>query len=929
MAEPRAGTATRVDASGAEGLLATKLYVPRLQAGFVPRRRLVSWVGEGLARGLLLVCAPAGFGKTSLLADWARDGRRRVAWLSLDAGDNDPARFWRHVVAALDRVEPDVAGRLVPLLGPPAPRSFDGLITALINELDAQPGESEVAFVLDDYHLIEAQTVHGSLAFLLEHRPPRLQFLLSSRADPPLPLARLRARGQLAELRAAELRFTHQEAAAVLREAVGPDLALPEAAVAALAARTEGWVAGLQLAGLSLRGQPDVAGFVESFSGSHRYVLDFLAEEVLDRQPDEVRAFLLATSVLERLSGELCDAVTGRTGSQRLLEQVERANLFLIPLDEVRGWWRYHHLFADLLQARLLQEQPDQAAQLHRSAAAWYERHGLADDAIRHALAGREMVWAARLIERHFDELFYLRGEGATIQRWLAALPAEVTGSRPRLLLAEALLALASGRVEAVETPLDAAEHAFEEAADEPFESTAGRGSWLLNVPATVTTQRAYLAALRGDAEEAASFASRALAEIGEDEWMLESIARWNLALAEWLRGRLAEAERGLSSTVSRWPPVGERGLGAVMRDHLGQVQLAQGRLDTAHSTYQRTLAIATSAGGPILPAAGVGHVGLATVAYQRGELDTALEHLTEGIPLCRQFVYSPPLATGLAIMAWIRQAKGDTGGALEAIGQAEAAAPGPGVTVPLNPVPVLRARLLLVQGDLAAAARWTTERGLGAGDESGYPREPEYLALTRVLLAQGQPGQALPLLRRLHTAAVAQGRAGSLIEIQALLALAQEASGDRPGAVATLTDALTMACHRGYVRVFADEGAPMAGLLGRVIATQRAHQGPARSIPLGYLGRLARSFEDATGAASQNAARATPGGLRLVEPLTERERQVLRLLAAGEPNQQIAEELVVSLDTVKKHVTHVLGKLGAANRTEATARARELGLLP
>src|SRR5215469_13070814 len=569
MAEPSAGPATRADTSGADVLLATKLYVPRVQSGFVPRPRLVMRLDEGLARGLVLVCAPAGFGKTSLLADWARGGQRPVAWLSLDAGDNDPARFWRHVVASLGQVEPEVGGRLMPLLGPPAPRSFDGLITALINELDAQPGESEVPLVLDDYHLIEAQPVHGSLAFLLEHRPPRLQFLVASRADPPLPLARLRARGQLAELRAAELRFTREEAVAVLREAAGPDLPLPEAAVAALATRTEGWVAGLQLAGLSLRGQPDVAGFVASFSGSHRYILDFLTEEVLDRQPAEVRAFLLGTSVLERLSGELCDAVTGRTGSQRLLEQVERANLFLIPLDEVRGWWRYHHLFADLLQARLRQEQPDQAAQLHRNAAAWYERHGLADDAIRHALAGGEMIWASRLMERHFDELFYLRGEGVTIQRWLAALPAEVTGSRPRLLLAQALLALASGRVEAVDAPLDAAEHAFGEAADEPFESTVGRGSWLLNVPATVTTQRAYLAALRGDAEEAASFASRALAEIREDEWMLESIARWNLVLAEWMRGRVAEAERGFLSNISRWPTVG---LGAVMRDHLGQV---------------------------------------------------------------------------------------------------------------------------------------------------------------------------------------------------------------------------------------------------------------------------------------------------------------------------------------------------------------------
>ncbi|HTT51588.1 MAG TPA: LuxR C-terminal-related transcriptional regulator, partial [Streptosporangiaceae bacterium] len=383
------------------------------------------------------------------------------------------------------------------------------------------------------------------------------------------------------------------------------------------------------------------------------------------------------------------------------------------------------------------------------------------------------------------------------------------------------------------------------------------------------------------------------------------------------------------SWTISRWPAVGERGLGAVMRDHLGQVQLAQGRLDAAHSTYQRTLAIATPAGGPVMPAAGVGHVGLAAVAYQRGEFDTAVQHLTEGIPLCRQFVYSPPLATGLAIMAWIRQIRGDSSGAREAIGQAEAAAPGSGVTVPLNPVPVLRARLQLFQGDLAAAARWTTERGLSPGQEPEYPHEQEYLVLARVLLARDQPRQVLPLLRRLHAAAVTQGRTGSVIEIQMLLALAQAASGDGSSAVATLADALTMACPQGYVRVFTDEGAPMAVLFGRLIAAQRAHQGPARSVPLGYLGRLARSFEDATAATPPNTAKAKPVVSRLVDPLTEREQQVLRLLAVGEPNQQIAKELVVSLDTVKKHVSHILGKLGAGSRTEATARARELGLLP
>src|SRR6516164_1624661 len=351
-----AGTAT----SGPDVLLATKLHVPRPQPGFVPRRRLVEALGEGLARGRMLVCAPAGFGKTALLADWARGGGRPVAWLGLDGGDSDPARFWRYAVAALDRARPGLAGRV----GPPLSPSAEGLVTALINELAADPGPVEVLMVLDDYHLVDSGPVHESVAFLLENLPPGLRVVVSGRADPPLPLARLRARGQLAELRAADLRFTPEEAAALLGEAAGPGL--PGPAVAALVARTEGWAAGLQLAGLSMRGQANPAGFVAAFGGSHRFVLDYLADEVLDGQPGPVRAFLLETSVLERLTGELCDAVTGRAGSQAMLAEVERAGLFLVPLDEVRGWWRYHHLFADLLRARLQAEQPGRALALHR-----------------------------------------------------------------------------------------------------------------------------------------------------------------------------------------------------------------------------------------------------------------------------------------------------------------------------------------------------------------------------------------------------------------------------------------------------------------------------------------------------------------------------------------------------------------------------------
>src|SRR6266702_558594 len=464
MAEPPAAAPAGVAASERDALLATKLHVPRPQ--------LVRALDEGLARGLVLVCAPAGFGKTALAADWARSGDRRVAWLSLDAGDNDPARFWRHAVAALDQAHPGIAERSAPMLGPPAPSAFEGLVTALINELAARPGDGEVLLVLDDYHLIDAAPVHTSLTFLLEHLPPGLRLVLASRSDPPLPLARLRAGGQLAEVRADDLRFTADEAASLLREAIGADL--PGEAVAALEARTEGWVAGLQLAALSLRGQADAAGFVAAFSGSHRYVLDYLAQEVLGHQSEQVRGFLLETSVLERLSGGLCDAVTGRAGSQAMLEAIEQAGLFLVALDEVRGWWRYHHLFADLLRARLQAEQPGRVQALHRAAAAWCEEHGLADDAVRHALAAGDPAWAARLVERHVETLLG-RSEGETLRRWLAALPAESVRARPRLCLAQAYGAAQGFQVEALEALLDDAERAFAVSGDEPYEDPAGR----------------------------------------------------------------------------------------------------------------------------------------------------------------------------------------------------------------------------------------------------------------------------------------------------------------------------------------------------------------------------------------------------------------------------------------------------------------------
>jgi LuxR family maltose regulon positive regulatory protein len=903
-------------AVGRDGLLATKLHVPRPRPGFVLRPRLLQRLAEVTGRELVLVCTPAGFGKTTLLGDWARRSQQPVAWLSLDPGDNDPVRFWRYVVAALDGAGPGLGDLVAPLLGPQA-ASLEAVVTALINGLVGLADRR--ALVLDDYHVVEAPQVHHSLGFLLDRLPAQLQVVVASRVDPPLPLARLRVRGQLVELREHELRFTQDETAALLRDGAGLDL--PTVSLEALSTRTEGWVAGLQLAALSLQGHSDPAGFVASFSGSHRFVLDYLTEEVLARQPDQLVRFLLETSVLDRLCGPLCDAVTGRTGSQATLERIERANLFLHPLDEERHWWRYHRLFADLLRARLQQADPDRVPALHRDAAAWLEAHGQVDEAVRHAVAGGEADRAARLVERHTQERFQ-RGEGATVDRWLAALPAELVQARPRLSLARAIWALIGGRVDEVEPLLTQAEHAYAAG-----ERSTGTASGHANVPAMLAILHAELARQHGDADRTVAFAEQALPQIAEDDGLLGYLVGWNLAVAMLLQGRVGDAEQALADVAAdRWT-AGEPYNALRACYTLSQAQRAQGRLGAALAACKQGLDRAVAAGPPALPAWGVAHVGLAEILREQDELEAALDHASEGVELCRQLGYAQWQVTSLAALAWIRQARGDQAGALEAVQEAERVLPRQElVTDLIFPVAVQRARLLLAQGQLAAVARWVTERGLTAGGEPSYAHEREHLVLARLLIAQQTPDQALPLLGRLHQLAAAQGRMGSRIEVRVLQALALAAGGEEAGALDALAEALTLGCPEGYVRVFVDEGAPIADLLGKLIAARRTDPMLAADVPPGYLRQLmdAINQESPTPMARQGAAAAG-----LIDPLSIRELEVLELLAAGRANRDIADELVVALDTVKKHVSHILDKLGASNRTEAVTHARELGLIP
>jgi LuxR family maltose regulon positive regulatory protein len=918
MAERTAAPAGAA-ATGQDVLLATKLHVPRPPEGLIARRRLGEAAGGGLAGDLIVVSAPAGFGKTTLLADWIRRRSRPAGWLSLDSGDNDPVRFWRHVAAALDRVCPGISDTVGPLLGPPPPASFEGPASALINELAATAGDEEILLVLDDYHVITAAPVHESVGFLVEHRPPGLRLVLASRSDPPLPLlARLRGRGQLTEVRAADLRFTVDEAAVLLGRAARADL--PGGLVAELAGRTEGWAVGLQLAGLSLRGQDNAAGFVAAFSGSHRYILDFLAEEVLDRQPEHMRAFLLETSVLERLSGELCDAVTGRTGGQAMLEAIERAGLFLTPLDEVRAWWRYHPLFADLLRARLQQDQPAAPPALHSAAAGWFEGRGLVHETIEHALAAGKPAWAAQMIERNLHALLE-SGEGATVDQWAAALPAELVSTRPQLRMAQALWMTWTGRLAEAERLIADAERVRADASDESGERPDASASLLANVPAIISLLRAGIAWRRGEIEQMEALAQQAHVRLSADDRSLRVLVGWYLAAADWLRGRLAAAEKRLAGAVAGPHTAGGRHLTMRAAYDLGEVRRARADLDGALRAYDQAAEIVTE-GGRTAPWAGLAYLGMAEVLYERDDLDAAARHAADGIALCRQLADTRPLATGLARLAWIRQAQGDRAGALDAMAEAWQLAPGRGAAGTaglLNPVPALRARLLLARGDTAAAAGWASRRGVHTGDEPDYPTEPEHLVLARVLLAQGRPHEALALLERWLTAAITQDRTASIIEVRALQALALAASTDRASALRTLASALELACPRGYVRVFADEGAPMNALLGQLAAAQRAGHAQPSSVPADYLARIRQAV----------APKPAALGQRLREPLTERELEVLQLIAAGRSNQRITRDLTVALDTTKKHVSHILAKLGAASRTEAVARARELGMIP
>jgi LuxR family maltose regulon positive regulatory protein len=839
------------------------------------------------------VSAPAGFGKTTLLAEWLAEvagDHDCVAWLSLDLEDGEPASFWTCVLAALHPALPGEGSGALELVAS-SPLPTEHLLTTLLNELAGAPGE--VWLVLDDYHLVDRHEVSDGVAFFLEHLPSHVHVVISTRADPDLPLPRWRGRGELVEVRAADLRFTSDEATAYLNDVAGLGLAAED--IAALEERTEGWVAALQLAALSIQGRDDASGFIARFAGDDRYIVDYLVEEVLAHQPEAVRGFLLQTAVLDRLTGPLCDALTGRDDGSRMLTTLEKANLFLVALDDQREWYRYHHLFADVLRARLLAELPDLVRTLHQRASHWYEAHDGAAESVRHALAAQDFDRAAYLMELALPAIRRNRHE-ALLAGWLKALPDDAVRRSPVLSVFYGDMLLAAGHLENVERRLDDAEHALA-AAPEGSAPPGADTDELRTLPATIAVYRASVAQARGDVAGTAAHAQRALDLAGPGDHLARGSAAGFLGLAAWAQGDVSTALATFTQAVASLHAAGNLVDELSSTVVLADLWLVAGRPSKARKLYEQALQVAQTHGEPVARAAAALHMGVSEIDYEAGDLESANRHLeAAAAPGGRAWATETGYRWFVA-KARVAAAEGDAPGAISLLDRAEQLYR-PGFFPDVRPIAAMRARVWIAHGELSKAADWAAERGVSATDEVRYLSEFDHLTLVRLLIAQHRTGrhpgaidQAVDLLDRLRESAETAPRAGSLLEIRVLTALAHDAQGHRPQALATLADAWAQAPEpEQYVRLLLDEGDPMTSLQGRSV------------VP--------------------------PGADRLADPLSEREVQVLRLLDSELSGPQIARELFVSHNTLRTHTKHIFTKLDVTSRRAAVRRARERGLL-
>ncbi|HEX6507115.1 MAG TPA: LuxR C-terminal-related transcriptional regulator [Chloroflexota bacterium] len=927
-------------------LLTTKLHVPRARPTLVPRPRLMEMLDQVMERKLCLVSAPAGSGKTTLLTEWIARCRISVAWLSLDDVDNDPARFLRYLISALQTVDSQVGKAALSLLQSPQRAPMESLLPALVNDLATL--SQDFALVLDDYHLIVSEPVHAALSFLLAHLPSQMHLIIATRSDPPLPLPRLRVRGQLIEVRAADLRFALDEAAAFLQQTMGLNLSAED--VALLEARTEGWIAGLQLAALVLQRQEDSRAFFEEFTGSEPYIAEYLLDEVLNRQSQYIRAFLLQTAILHRLTGSLCNGLTGRRDGEAILEHLERTNLFVVPLDTQHRWYRYHSLFADLLRHNLREQGAEQVRELHRRAAQWYEReaHGvssedsvasatdpgtswdleLATEAIDHALAAQEWELAVRVIEHVADNFLWQRGELSTLSRWLAALPEEITRYRPRLNLVQAWALLWSRQVDAVESHVRDAESAVAEEHPRSADSSVQARADELTRTIIGETEaiRAELARMRGDPTSSLDLSRRALERLPAHDGALRGIITAVQADAYAAIGEAISASRAYREATDLLESAGRFVPALISRGHLVQLHAVQGQLYEAAERYRAALQAAAVHGMEQSPAIGLAKVRMGDVLREWNDLEAAQEHLVDGLTLGHQWeALAEHLVVGSISLARVYQAAGDLRAAHRVL-EDQLGRTGDNDARQLTQVAAYRARLWLAQGEVAMAAQWAAQAMLDPHDEPDFQREVEQVTLARILIGQGNWEAALSMLGRVCRAAESAGRVSAIIETRVLQALAYEGRSDPAQAIRVLEQALTLAEPGGYIRIFLDEAAPLVALLRRV-----EPGGTTRR----YVGVLlaawdaGESGEHAGGTRAARARAPYSQSQGLVDPISARELTVLQLLAAGKSNREIARELIVTVGTVKKHVNNIFGKLDVRSRTQAVARARELELVP
>ncbi len=891
-------------------VLATKLYVPLPRPKLVSRPRLIEQLNEGLRRAqtVTLISAAAGWGKTTLVSEWLAQCGRPAAWLSLDEGDNDPGRFLAYLAAALQTIAPKVGAGLMAVLQSPQPPPVETVLTTLLNEVTSQP--ARFVLVLDDYHVIEAAAVDRALTFLLEHLPPQLHLLIATREDPDLPLARLRAQDRLTELRAADLRFTPAEAADFLNQVMG--LKLLAGDVAALEARTEGWIAGLQLAAIALRGAAalpgnagDASRFIESFSGSHHFVLDYLVEEVLHQQPERVQTFLLRTAILDRLCGPLCDAVLadGTTSGQNTLEYIERANLFIIPLDNERRWYRYHHLFAELLRQRLqhsLAGAPGEAErrldELHVRASQWYEDNQLDVEAFHHAAAGHDIARAERLIEGRGIPLHF-RGAVSEVLAWFASLPVEAFQAKPELWWRNASLLLVNGQTTGVGEKLDAAEAALPLAPKEPGQPVTD--PYTRHMLGRISAARAVLALTRYQADVMLAESHRALEYLPPTNVSTRANAHWTLGMAYAFKGERIAARQALLESIALSQPTGDIFTLMLATIALGVVQEGDLELPQAMGTYQQMLQLA---GDQPLQIVYEAHGGVARVAYEWNDLATAERHGQRSLQLARGYdrVIDRFIICEV-FLARVKLAQGDVAGAAELLAQTAETARQKKFVFRLPEVAAAQVVALLRLGKVAEAKQLAETYKLP-------------LSLARVHLVQGSPAAALAALAPARALAEAKGWHDERLKALVLVALAHQAAGDQAAALEALAEALALGEPAGAVRTFADEGPPMAQLLSAACA---------RGLRPDYAARLLAVL------AAEAPAPAPSGSAEgLIEPLSQRELEVLQLIAQGLSNQEISARLFLALDTVKGHNRRIFDKLQVQRRTEAVARARALGWL-